>query len=1098
MRTEHYMMIGLFLLSGIRQADAQIQRSDHLESPVAFQTPNVAEMTRYVDRPVTYFNGSVGISVPLCEVSAGGITIPISLNYSSTGFRPSQEASWVGLGWSLSLNACISRSIKCVDDFLEFYTRKEHSEFEHGYYGSAGLPTEDDSNYLVKHVLQSGDAFTATAEYADELITDTQPDIFYYSLWSGGDKFVITNDDKAVQPQATFMDKAAGYLIRIKVDKPEGQEKSRHYFELVANDGTVYEFRQREITWIYAGSGSANGHIPIKDYDGRQCNDRYASSWFLTQVTTPLNKKITFNYSAEDYNAVTVESCLKYNLLSTDYPVETKDFIWNLTDTDGFPIWDKDAVYSWSIAKVRTARLSSIVWDEGRILLKSSTREDMYPAPGYEVIPQKLDTIEVYNSLGKIVHQYKLNYGYFGTGQGNEYDSYLYKRLRLDSVTDLLAENYTFAFEYDENTAFPVKYTKSTDYWGYYNGIDYGDRYYCQVFDPTLNRQKLYSGASKESSLECTRLGVLTAVTYPTGGKEAFTYGLNSYPWPEYIQDGGQEIASYGILGSIPDRDNHFSFRVGQKAIMQLTGTLYSKSQPFYYDGPNTLLTIEKDGKFFDTVKSSEISTTITGTVSKTLSKQLEPGEYELIIHKFDNSDCGSSWTIKLLDPSPVHYTREDKLKSGAGLRIERIDGGGKTREFSYSDGKLLIDPVLYQTKQVTGYVTTVTNADPAHYETEVSRRIENLLIQFSESAAPLSSLSKGYDLGYKTVTETIDGITTTYQYNDIVKEQRVSPNPYLQTQPVFTNGQLIGKTVTENGKTVYSENISYGSRSSNFIPSREYSYVRGFTNLYNLKFQWYFPSYKTTVADGVTTVESYTYDENYLLPISTNRSVSGQPSTGTGIKYTFNSVDTVHTGMVSRNIIAPVRELSYTGGRLTGGRRSDYRYDASAGTYLPDRSSDVRLNAADPDSDASYVERISYDRYDASGNPLQVTIDGIPTSYIWGYRGQYPIAEITNCTYGELTSVIQSGKLDEICGKAEPSDADWEYIDRLRDRECSLLTRYTYIPLVGISSRTDPNGLTTYYSYDDSGRLCEEYIKIDGVKQVLKRYIYNFVGTGL
>ncbi|MGN7812046.1 hypothetical protein ACTJIW_24050, partial [Flavobacterium sp. 22659] len=53
-----------------------------------------------------------------------------------------------------------------------------------------------------------------------------------------------------------------------------------------------------------------------------------------------------------------------------------------------------------------------------------------------------------------------------------------------------------------------------------------------------------------------------------------------------------------------------------------------------------------------------------------------------------------------------------------------------------------------------------------------------------------------------------------------------------------------------------------------------------------------------------------------------------------------------------------------------------------------------------------------------------------------------------------------------------------------------AMVTTYTYIPLVGVSTITDPKGQTTTYTYDSFGRL--EFVK-DNKGNILSENQYNY-----
>jgi YD repeat-containing protein len=55
-----------------------------------------------------------------------------------------------------------------------------------------------------------------------------------------------------------------------------------------------------------------------------------------------------------------------------------------------------------------------------------------------------------------------------------------------------------------------------------------------------------------------------------------------------------------------------------------------------------------------------------------------------------------------------------------------------------------------------------------------------------------------------------------------------------------------------------------------------------------------------------------------------------------------------------------------------------------------------------------------------------------------------------------------------------------------------SKMTTYTYDPSIGLTSMTDPNDLTSYFEYDELGRLV---VVRDSDRNIIKHYKYHYQG---
>ena len=154
--------------------------------------------------------------------------------------------------------------------------------------------------------------------------------------------------------------------------------------------------------------------------------------------------------------------------------------------------------------------------------------------------------------------------------------------------------------------------------------------------------------------------------------------------------------------------------------------------------------------------------------------------------------------------------------------------------------------------------------------------------------------------------------------------------------------------------------------------------------------------------------------------------------------------------------------------------------------------------------------DRIQYHEYYTNGSVKEVSkTDGTHIVYIWGYNKEYPIAKIENATYLQIEAAIATlpssyNTLEKIQAKSN-TDNDRTIgntgkegelrtaLQAIRDHSSlsnTMVTTYTFDPLIGVTSMTDPRGYTTYYEYDDANRL--KHVK-DAMGNILSKNEYHY-----
>ena len=1097
---------------------------------VATVTPEAAAIAQYQDMPVSLYSGTPEISIPLYEIDVDGFKIPITMKYHASGIKVAQEASWVGLGWTLEVGGRISRSVKDADDLLGNYNYDgndpRHPFYRKGYYYAPE----------IEYVNDPGCSHPNTHEMANnpydpnvvqglimgslwlEQVYDSEPDIFYYNIPSYSGKFYLDKSRGAV-----LMDKSHNITItpykigyqttHLHAKDAEGnkyyfrdEEKTRSYYQRTflnknGTQGTGLDDDGEDYTeWVFRGWDDGLGFdpdpAPFTPYN-------LTSSWCLSEIVTRTNRHVFFHYVDEEQKLPTQESYEIFN---------------GLDDHTGRPNGTKLDYYYKSKHVHSSKRLSRIDFDYGYITFASSDRYDIKGSS------KRLDRISVFSTDGSLIKTIDFDYGYFNPEYiDDEYEN-VFLRLKLNAVHDSSMEN-PYTFTYNEQHTLPAKNSKSTDYWGYYNGRSYGAQYPVGVYYNSYE----FDGYRKDANLEYAITGTISKITYPTGGYHKFTFGSNDFPTHfAYLTNDEMAEAPNGnpnanavvmidtynptyiafndYMGYPTDSTYIFTLygTTSVKIVCTLENLSGVRDASFNYNTSfgvlsmlspenNTLATLY--GEFpllFD--EAPGVGSEIT-MVEKQYT--LEAGTYSIHVGAMP-AEVHSTWRIKL-DPryptpsghNEIQQGNFPSREQGGEIRIKLIESPSTRKSYSYYGGALLTSPVLY-------YVTKKNIGD--HFS--------NFLVQVSESMTPMSTFCSGHEVGYDRVVETILGdadnpTSVIYYYRNVPETDLVDDNLFEgPIEPVYTNGLLVKKEVYSDDVVLVKKNeyeySSFYSNSIHAIFDRSNHLYTGDHTGYNIQVEWPMLQCDTeTLIDNYgnekITSKTFAYNDNGLVQSVTTHSGGETFKEKFAYPPDFASSDSIYRSMADSNMVSLLAEnlkmrndkvwqaekLTYT--TFNGMFLVNYRYGMESIVAMNENS-----------YQSQYKQHEAYTYYSHGNVRSQADSDGNLIVFLWGYNGEYPVAVIEGATYSEVSQHLPASLINNI--QATINDAQMiAYLNQVRsclDGSGFLVTTYTYLPLVGMTSKTTPNGITTYYVYDSRKRLSA--IK-DSSGSVLQQFYYHY-----
>lgn len=505
------LLLLLVLIFGCHtQASAQSGKSPNpLDTEALFKnltppTPAASALIQNIVYPMNYSTGLPEIKIPLYEVKCGDLTLPIYLTYHASGVKLSDLPGLVGLGWNLTAEPMISRTIKGRDD--------QSNDFQCKFDKSAS------SSAFYLHNLEEGN-------------NDEQPDEYYYQLPTKQGLFMY-----AMEP----VDKSRKYLS-VPYDNLLIERKA-NMFQITDDDGTLYKF----------GGGIDRSGIAMSNTIG----------WRASSILAP-NRKDSISFAYQPGNAHQVKLHNDYIVVVDDF--DKKYFFEDNRHNDfiiqGAPVPDElmqtPIIYNTINNKTHSYQLNdkrNLVpdWFDYYQAVSSpvvqtwsaALQEIRYPGGKVVFSQQKntarLQTISVYDNIGNLLREVRFSY-YIPS-------PYVSERYFLENVTVTGKQGTakeTYKFGYYKRDYLPNPGDRRMDYWGYFNGVtrpdtaslvprqtiegirhvrDIGGNYFKEKV--TFN---IGSEVSREANEEYMKYGTLNSITYPTGSTDEFIYEAHRY-----------------------------------------------------------------------------------------------------------------------------------------------------------------------------------------------------------------------------------------------------------------------------------------------------------------------------------------------------------------------------------------------------------------------------------------------------------------------------------------------------------------------------------------------------------------------------------------
>ncbi|MGJ1421058.1 hypothetical protein ACR79T_15670 [Sphingobacterium spiritivorum] len=1061
------------------------------------------------------------------EISVGGKSLPFSLNYHASGIKVSQRETEVGLGWSLSGIYTISRTVMGGPDEkvlsgasgVYFHTPKTGQEIIN--YAFTPIPTANQGEILTRRNY---------LRYLAEGTDDNHSDIYSYTTRSNGGKFLVQNmNEYFTIPKAP---------VKISRGAIRYNEQNAYPFTLVDAEGLTYLFDE-------------TSYALNDQFLTGMTNSVFTNSWYISKISdNQSSESASFVYERNivkeysDYEEIKIGyeftgtdiAEIPYNhKMPSGYVEQHNKLLTAINHTNGKVLFEymditpsvnqylnisytepKKFIKKISVYNIRNELVREIHLNYDnttrRIKLASVLSKDL--STGLEgskhSFAYSLDPLPEFNS--KSVDYW----GYFNGVINNS----------LIPNSELTAE--------DIPAKIPNKPLYKTSA-GSADRTVVPDRVQAEILKRIIYPTGGYTDFQYESNMY---MGKTVSIRNNHISESAYGQGVNVksevvktflYNESNAVAEGEKVIFTAVFNPPTPIYTDRAPYP--QTVTLKDLTTGNQLAQKWHNSDPSKQLTVQQE---VNLIKGHEyelrivvygISTPLTNYFSSVASGTLEwKSKSAVIVEK-----PGAGLRIREVnsyDPGNVLVTKEayaygsDRNGIGEALFDESIlfKNYRDQHYFTFYElGNIVLVPMRadWWTRTyfgLNGYSNISANGASIIYKDvwktqhNVSEQ-KQIVSKFNfdlnptksfDSYAYLNSQNYGansYLLNDPKLIKKTDYLAINTQLLPLQKEATKYTNEfmfystpmvyedrYFEFNAALTKGTHFSGTPYEDFKLlgsqfstsfrkpilketmIYNYNTDYSLRDS-IMQKQEYEYNANYADQ---------PSrIRSYTSDIVESRIDYLYADDIADFSAVGVPLSLEEQTGTaGWKRQGLHLSTI-----------PIRVSAYKGNELIN---SSFNTAKTFGTNIfPYRMVEQR--------GGEIVKQLTVSVYDTFGNPGEIKKNqSAYTVYLWGYNGQYPVAEIVNAHYNDVVSAIGGQSVvDALNSGTITADYIRQKMDILRSNlPGSQVTSYTYKPLVGMTSKTDAKGQTEYYQYDGLQRL--QHI-LDQFQQLRQSYHYHY-----